>query len=46
MKEASNEFRIQSVTDSGYQWILGAFYEKMIMSIKLIMISLDNYQHH
>ena len=23
----SNEFRIQSVTDSGYQWILGAFYE-------------------
>ena len=26
-KRNSNEFRIQSVTDSGYQWILGAFYE-------------------
>lgn len=24
----SNEFRIQSVTDSGYQWILGVFHEK------------------
>ena len=23
----SNEFRVQSATDSGYQWILGAFYE-------------------
>ena len=26
-KRNSNEFRIQSVTDSGYQWILGAFHE-------------------
>ena len=26
-ERSSNEFRIQSVTDSGYQWILGAFYE-------------------
>ena len=26
-ERASNEFRIQSVTDSGYQWILGAFHE-------------------
>ena len=25
---SSNEFRIQSVTDSGYQWILGMFHEK------------------
>ena len=27
-ERSSNEFRIQSVTDSGYQWILGAFHEK------------------
>ena len=27
-ERSSNEFRIQSVTDSGYQWILGAFYEE------------------
>ena len=26
-KRNSNEFRIQSTTDSGYQWILGAFFE-------------------
>ena len=26
-ERSSNEFRVQSVTDSGYQWILGAFYE-------------------
>ena len=27
-ERTSNEFRVQSVTDSGFQWILGAFYEK------------------
>ena len=27
-ERSSNEFRIQSVTDSGYQWILGAFHEE------------------
>ena len=26
-ERTSNEFRIQSVTDSGYQWILGVFHE-------------------
>ena len=37
-ERTSNEFRIQSVTDSGYQWILEHFMKKMIMSIRLIMI--------
>ena len=27
-ERSSNEFRIQSVTDSGYQWILGVFHEE------------------
>ena len=27
-ERTSNELRIQSVTDSGYQWILGVFHEE------------------